>query len=227
MFIFSLLLLVLGSCSKENEIKQPLSIQPIQRVDSAIPNNQPTVKNSRHATLKDVFQGLEKEKLSQFVGKVKGSSKLRTSGGHQIIPNDPLLEQEAAQMLQPLNASILSYLSFKYPQFGPTDMIDINDPDFTYFATVYQVAEHVNFVVADIPLITLEKGTNGVAAKMPTWLRCTVNVAMGYFDITSVIKGLGTFNYSSVWTAVKFAAKRYLGCIAAAILIYDIATECF
>jgi hypothetical protein len=54
-----------------------------------------------------------------------------------------------------------------------------------------------------------------------------VDIIAGYFDIRNLIKGLGTFEFGSVWTIIKFAIEKYVGWIAAAILIYDLATNCF
>ena len=62
---------------------------------------------------------------------------------------------------------------------------------------------------------------------VPLWFRCVVETAIAYFDIRSIISGLGSMEISSVWAAVKSAAKKYLGWIGAALLIYDIGTTCF
>jgi hypothetical protein len=99
-------------------------------------------------------------------------------------------------------------------------MIDVNDPDFTYFAQVYSIAEQSGFLS--------NTGSRLVATReIPTWLRCTVDIVAGYFDIRGIISGLGTFEFGTVWQVVKFAVKRYVGWVAAAILLYDIGTECF
>lgn len=174
----------------------------------------------KYKSLREIFTTSQKIKLANFIAKLN----LRDEGvenGRIKVLGDSLTEEEARQIVQPMNQEILLYLSNTYPQLGSTSMVDINDPDFTYFAQIYNIAEQSNLIIP-----------NGAAGpiyardQFPTWLRCTVDIVMGYFDVRALISTLGTFEFGTVWTVLKFAIKKYVGWIAAAILIYDISTEC-
>ena len=116
------------------------------------------------------------------------------------------------------NEAVLKYLAEKYPDFGELAGVNSNDPAVLLFGLVYAIAEADNF--KPIENITTEK------AGIPGWLRCVVDVCLGYFDIQGIINGLGTFEFGPVWKAVKSAIKKNFGFISAAFLLYDIATEC-
>jgi hypothetical protein len=136
--------------------------------------------------------------------------------------DDPEIEAEAAEIVTPVNQQALTYLSQNYPQFGSTSMVDINDPNFTYFAEVYNVAEGEGLIVPT------GNSTPTVATQaIPAWVTCVSSIVSGFFSIEDLIKGLGTFEFGTVWTVVKFAIKKYAGWFAAAVLIYEVATNCF
>ncbi len=183
-------------------------------------NIQENPATSRFRSIKEIIKAVDKDKLDAFITKLKAKYNSRVIDGFPVIPDDVLLEEEAQAVLQPTNDTILTYLNQNYPHLGSTELVVTNDPDFTYFAQVYSIAEQSGF-------ITPIHGTTEVAARqIPAWLRCTVDLVMGYFDVRGLISELGNFEFSTVWRAVKGAIKKYVGFIAAAILIYDITTEC-
>lgn len=127
-------------------------------------------------------------------------------------------EEAISKYLKEKNKEIILYLSRNYPQFGPIDSVDTNDPSTVLLGLFYAVAEANNFQPFDKEP-SLQK-------PLPAWLRCTVDVCLGYFDIREIIGGLGTFEFGTVWKVIKTSIKKYVGFLGAAILIYDIITEC-
>jgi hypothetical protein len=200
-FLFSTIVFSM-SCNKENA-----------------ENPCPTLAR-KYKSVKEALQGADKIKLEKFVTNLKDKHSARAiaSGGITAVPGEPVLETEAAEILKPMNDATLVYLAQTYPHLGPTGMIDCNDPDFIYFAQVYSIAEQGNLIT---PSGAKEP------KKIPKWLHCTIDITMGYFDIRGIISGLGSFEFGTVWKVVKTVIKKYVGWIAAAILIYEIATECF
>lgn len=204
------------SCNKQ---ESTVSGQIEKRITKPVnPTSVASKRKTGYKSIKEIISTLDKAKLSKFKNIHRG----RMEEPVEYTPEDVILqESEAQQILQPVNANILTYLSETYPQLGSTSMIDVNDPDFTYFVQVYSIAEQSGFIVP-----ANATGLTPASREIPTWLRCTVDIVIGYFDIVSLIQGLGTFEFGSVWTVVKSAVKKYLGWVGAAILMYDIATEC-
>lgn len=213
LFIFCF---ISSSCNKQEtgSINQPQNMfEEITNIE--ITNSQ---KGKKYKSVKEII-GKRNFELTNFVAQLKS----KNNGVFENALGSPdylQLENEARTVLQPINVDVLTYLQTTYPQFGSTEMIDVNDPDFVLFAQVYSVAEQMGV------LSTTNSTTQQLVIGIPTWLRCTVGVIGGFFNVMDIINGLGTFEFSTVWKAVKSAARKYLGWMGAAILIYDITTQC-
>lgn len=120
-----------------------------------------------------------------------------------------------------MNNAALNYLTQKYPSLGSAEGMSINDPDFSYMVVVYGILEENGL------LTNYTKSGGGGINRVPDWLSCTVSVCLGYFDVSALINSLGTFEFSTVWSAVKFCIKKYVGWIGAALLLYNIVDTCF
>jgi hypothetical protein len=207
------------SCNKEKADSRNHALDKSADLKPALTTDPKNAKKVKYKSIKEIVNSGYKTKLEKFILKMKNKHGLRAIDDLGGIPADPSSEAEAAQILQPMNAKILTYLTQTYPHLGSASVVNVNDPDFTYFAQVYSIAEQSGFITAS--------NTNLITAReIPTWLRCTVEVIGGFFDVYSLIRGLGTFEFGTVWSVVKSAVKKYVGWFAAAVLIYDIATEC-
>jgi hypothetical protein len=216
--LFSIIVF-LTSCNKEKEDSQNQALDKSTDLKPVVITDQKNAKKVKYKSIKEIVNSGHKTKLEKFILKMKNKHGLRAIDDLGGIPTDPSSEAEAAQILQPMNAEILTYLTQTYPHLGSASVVNVNDPDFAYFAQVYSIAEQSGFITAS--------NSNLVTARaIPTWLRCTVDLVMGYFDVRGLISGLGTFEFGTVWAVVKTAIKKYVGWFAAAILVYDIATEC-
>ena len=115
-----------------------------------------------------------------------------------------------------MNNAVANYLQ-KYPAVGYIDPFYARDPNFVMVTLVYAYLEGSG------ALGNISAAQNYV----PVWIDCIVSSTLGYFDVRELIKDLGTFEFGTVWRVVKFAIKKYVGWVGAALLIYHIATDCF
>ncbi len=217
-FFAILFLVFLISCKKlEIETSKQVENEIAKETSSTLKSSN---KKSKYNSIKEIINATGKSKLTNFITKLKTKYNARTIEQLEGIPNDALLEEEAAQILQPMNSEILTYLSETYPQFGSTSMIDINDPDFFYFAIVYSLAEQSGF-------INPANSTNLTAQReIPAWIQCVGGV-LGVTAIYELVSGAATATYSSTWSVIKRLAKRYAGWIGVGLALWEISTECF
>lgn len=131
-----------------------------------------------------------------------------------IIPPDITNQNVLRQMF----ADVKSFISQHYPQLGSTDAIDVNDPECAIFVITFAALEENGFANTI--------GSKNELNRFSSWLRCTIDIVAGYFDIVALIRGLATFETASVWAVVKFGIKKYCGWMIAACLIYDIVNNC-
>ncbi len=114
-----------------------------------------------------------------------------------------------------MNMEVAGYLQQRYPCIGYVNSAYTMEADFIFVAFAYAVMEEEG---------TLCGGPGNY--RMPTWLHCMIDVVAGYFDVRSMINGLRSHDIETVWRAVKSGIKKYVSWFAAAVLIYDIVTEC-
>jgi hypothetical protein len=123
------------------------------------------------------------------------------------------------------NAEIKNYIATKYPQFGPVDVIDVNDHATPVFGLFYAMWEANDFK-------TLPGSTNDVQSMfskpLPLWLICTLEVIGVGYGLSGIATTLATFETASAWRIAKFFVRKYIsGWLGTAVAIYQVATTCF
>jgi hypothetical protein len=130
-------------------------------------------------------------------------------------------EKLISKYLISVNARCISYLKYHYPQYGPYEVVDTNDPAATLFSLLYAIFEGNDF--QDLPPI-------GTIAnmKIPEWLTCSLGVITSAYGIKDIISSLGEFTAGSIWKIVKMVVKKYVvGWVAIAVTLVQIGSTCF
>jgi hypothetical protein len=131
----------------------------------------------------------------------------RATSPRKISDEDSLeMEAEARTLLLPSHHSSRLYLLFNYPDLLPGDSLVEDDCDFTYFSRTYSILEDSGLIVPN-PLESIPNARGTHINTVPPWLRCTIDIVLGYFDVQSLISSLGTFEFHTVWRAINLLSK--------------------
>jgi len=137
------------------------------------------------------------------------------------------VETVTKEYLKSKCTEVKEFIKVKYPQYGDIDkIVDVDDYAAPIFCLFYSMWEANDFK-------TLTSDPEGVKslitkAKIPAWLKCTLETIGVSWGISEITATLGTFETASAWKIAKFFVKKYIvGWLATAAAIYDVATTCF
>ncbi len=192
----------LFSCNKEiqkNDNFSNTTVGTTPAIENSSPLKLTATAQSPYNSIKEIIKAFAKKPITESLQS----------------PNPTPTPQSDSVNLVNMNIAVANYLQ-KYPSVGYIDPAFTRDPNFAMVTVVYAYLEESGRL------------SNGHMAPniVPLWLDCVASAVLGYFDVQELIAGLGTFEFGTVWTVVKFAIKKYVGWIGAALLIYHIASDC-
>ena len=198
----ALFLFFLFSCNKEvqkNETFSNTTAGATSNIENSSLLKLTANAQSHYSSIKEIIKAFAKNPVTESL---------------QSLNSTPTPQSDSVNLVN-MNIAVANYLQ-KYPSVGYINPSYIRDPNFVMVTIVYAYLEESGRL-----------GNSNMASNIvPLWLDCVASAVLGYFDVQELIAGLGTFEFGTVWTVVKFAIKKYVGWIGAALLIYHIASDC-